>query len=143
MEMKDGKSVLVIDDDLDFQLMISFILSDRGFRVRCRLKGGADLVHRIVKRCDIVLMNVQLPGINGVDLGRQLKSDPETKQIPIILISGRADGENLLQTSRADAFIAKPFSLSILFAKMNDLLTVQVPVISSSPDGCNPKGASK
>ena len=120
--MEEGKSVLVIDDDLDFQMMISVILGNKGFRVRCLLKGKPTSVHRIARKCDIVLMDVQLPGTNGVDLGKQLKSDPKTEKIPIILISGQVDGEDLLRTSGADAFIGKPFSLSGLLAKIDDLL---------------------
>jgi CheY-like chemotaxis protein len=122
--MEEGRSVLVIDDDLDFQMMISVLLGDRGFKVRCLLKGISSSVHRIARKCDIVLMDVQLPGMSGVDLGKQLKSDPQTEKIPIILISGQADAEDLLETSGADAFIGKPFSLSGLLRKIDDLLAV-------------------
>jgi CheY-like chemotaxis protein len=120
--MGEGKSVLIIDDDLDFQMMISVILGNRGFKVRCLLDGKANAVSRIAKKSDIVLMDMQLPGINGADLGRRLKSDPQTENIPIIMISGHADGEDLLEISGADAFIEKPFSLSGLLRKMDELL---------------------
>ena len=124
--MEAGKKVLVIDDDLDFQMMISDILGTRGFNVRCLLKGRPTSVRRIARKCDIVLMDVQLPGVSGVDLGMQLKSDPQTQKIPIILISGKADAEDLLKTSGADAFIGKPFSLSGLLTKIDDLLASSV-----------------
>jgi CheY-like chemotaxis protein len=120
--MEEGKSVLIIDDDLDFQMMISVILGNRGFKVRCLLEGKANAVSRMAKKSDIVLMDMQLPGVNGADLGRQLKSNPQTENIPIILISGHADGEDLLEISCADAFIGKPFSLSGLLRKMDELL---------------------
>jgi CheY-like chemotaxis protein len=120
--MGEGKSVLIIDDDLDFQMMISAILSNRGFKVRCLLAGKANAVSRIAKKSDIVLMDMQLPGTNGADLGRLLKSNPQTENIPIILISGHADGEDLLKISGADAFIGKPFSLSGLLTKIDELL---------------------
>jgi CheY-like chemotaxis protein len=120
--MGDGKSVLIIDDDLDFQMMISVILGNRGFKVRCLLDGKPNAVSKIARESDIVLMDMQLPGTNGADLGRQLKSDPQTESIPIILISGHADGEDLLEISGADAFIEKPFSLSGLLTKMDELL---------------------
>jgi CheY-like chemotaxis protein len=120
--MGEGKSVLIIDDDLDFQMMISVILGNRGFKVRCLLDGKKNTVSRIARKSDIVLMDMQLPSTNGADLGRQLKSDPQTENIPIILISGHADGEDLLQISGADAFIRKPFSLSGLLMKIEELL---------------------
>jgi CheY-like chemotaxis protein len=121
--MGDGKSVLIIDDDLDFQVMLSVILGKQGFNVRCLLKGKEKAVYRIAKKSDIVLMDMQLPGTSGAILGKHLKSDPETENIPIILISGHADGKNLLQISGADAFIEKPFSLSGLLKKIDELLT--------------------
>ena len=117
-----GKSVLIVDDDIDFQMMISVILGNRGFKVRCLLKGRPTSVQRIARKSDIVLMDVQLPGTSGIDLGKKLKSDPQTEKIPIILISGQADGQDLLKTSCADAFIGKPFSLSGLLTKIDDLL---------------------
>lgn len=120
--MEGGKCVLIIDDDLDFQLMISDVLGNRGFKVRSLLEGRAGIVHKIAKKSDIVLMDVELPGTNGIDLGRGLKSDPETEKIPIILISGHAAGEELLKPSCADAFIGKPFSLSGLLATIDGLL---------------------
>jgi len=124
--MEAERKVLVIDDDLDFQMMISDILGNRGFKVRCLLKGRPTSVRRIARKCDIVLMDVQLLGVSGVDLGMQLKSDPQTQNIPIILISGQADAEDLLKTSCADAFIGKPFSLSGLLTKIDDLLASSV-----------------
>lgn len=120
--METGKSVLIIDDDLDFQMMVSVILGNHGFKVRCLLKGEANAVHRIAKKSDIVLMDIQLPGTNGEELGKQLKSDPQTENIPIIMISGHADGKSVLKTTGADAFIEKPFSLSGLLKKIDELL---------------------
>jgi CheY-like chemotaxis protein len=115
-------NVLIIDDDLDFQMMISIILGNRGFKVRCLLEGKANAVSRMARKSDIVLLDMQLPGTSGADLGRQLKTDPHTESIPIILISGHADGEDLLEISQADAFIGKPFSLSRLLKKIDELL---------------------
>ena len=120
--METGKSVLIIDDDLDFQMMVSVILGNRGFKVRCLLRGEPSAVYRIAKKSDIVLLDMQLPGTNGAELGKHLKDDPKTENIPIIMISGHADGKDLLQSSKADAFIEKPFSLSRLLRKIDELL---------------------
>jgi response regulator RpfG family c-di-GMP phosphodiesterase len=122
-DMGKRKNVLVVDDDLDFQMMISIILGNRGFKVKCLLNGLGNSVFQLARLSDIVLMDIELPGTNGIDLGRQLKSDPQTENIPIILISGCADGPGVLRSSRADAFIEKPFSLSGLCRKIDELLT--------------------
>lgn len=120
--MKDGKSVLIIDDDLDFQMMISVILGNRGLKVRCLLEGKIEEAHRIARKSDIILMDVMLPGTNGIDLGKQIRSDPQTQHIPIIMISAQAEGEELVETFGPDAFIKKPFSLSHLLEKIDHLI---------------------
>jgi twitching motility two-component system response regulator PilH len=121
--MGKHKNILIVDDDLDFQTMISIILGKRGFEVKCLLNGQASTFFRMAKNSDIVLMDIELPGSNGVDLGKRLKADPRTENIPIILISGSADGPCVWKSSGADAFIEKPFSLSGLYRKIDELLT--------------------
>jgi two-component system, OmpR family, alkaline phosphatase synthesis response regulator PhoP len=65
-------------------------------------------------------MDIQLPGINGIDLSRTLRADPATEKIPIILVSGHSDNQSGLTT--VNAFFGKPFSISTLLQKINELL---------------------
>jgi CheY-like chemotaxis protein len=120
--MEQYKRVLVIDDDLDYQFMISALLGSRGFKVKCLLHGNDSSLLNLAKECDIVLLDIELPGIGGVELSKTLKADPSTAQIPIILISGCVNGPKLMNMSGANAFIGKPFSLLSLFDKINELL---------------------
>jgi CheY-like chemotaxis protein len=117
------KAVLVIDDDLDFQTMVSELLKSKGFKVSCLLKGELSMVSHFARQSDIILLDIQLPGTNGIDISKTLRADPTTEKIPIILISGHSGNQSELTT--ADAFFGKPFSLSTLLEKVNELLNAE------------------
>lgn len=121
MEME--KTILIIDDDVDFQFMVGNMLRTSGYEVKTMLEGKLAAAVNIASKCDIVLLDLELPGANGVDLGERLRSSPETSNIPIILVSGHSKGDEMFIRSKADAYIQKPFSLSVLLKKIKELLT--------------------
>ena len=116
------RTILIIDDDLDFQLMVSDVLRQRGYNVRSLLGGEPGVAIELAQKCDMVLLDIQLPGTNGLDMGAKLKSLPDTEKIPIIIISGHSEVDQLYKQSHADAFIQKPFSLTGLLVKINEML---------------------
>jgi response regulator RpfG family c-di-GMP phosphodiesterase len=119
---RNEKTILVIDDDLDLQFVITTKLKSCGFRVRSLIEGKLNSTFAAVKGCDIVLLDVKLPGLSGVELGNKLKSSPETQAIPIILLTGHSDGNELFVESKANALFSKPFSLAALLSKIKELL---------------------
>ncbi|MDG2346016.1 MAG: helix-turn-helix domain-containing protein [Opitutae bacterium] len=76
---------------------------------------------------DLVLSDVMMPVMNGVELCRQLKADPETSHLPVILLTARGSQEHQLEglDSGADDYIPKPFSLPILLARVRNLLAAR------------------
>lgn len=122
--MNKNKTILIIDDDVDFHTLIGTILRNSGYKVKSLFEGTIKAASRIARKCDIVLLDFELPGTNGVDLGRQLKSDPATECIPVILISGHLEGPQLFKESKANAFLEKPFSVPGLLEKIRELLHV-------------------
>ena len=71
----------------------------------------------------MILLDIELPGMSGVDLGKQLKATPATANIPILLVSGHNKCETLFIESEANAFFQKPFSLSGLMSKIQELIS--------------------
>jgi CheY-like chemotaxis protein len=122
ISMKVNKTILVIDDDVDFQMMVGHVLNGSGYKVKSLLEGHCNKASRMARICDMVLLDIELPGDSGVDVGKQLKSDPSTENIPIIMISGHSEGQELCRESHANAFIQKPFSFSGLLLKIKELL---------------------
>jgi CheY-like chemotaxis protein len=116
------KTILIVDDDIDFQFMITTMLASNGFTVKSLIEGQLIPTVDSAKVCDMVLLDIELPGVNGVDIARKLKSIPETASIPIILLSGHHECERLFLESKANAHFKKPFSLRQLLSKVNELL---------------------
>ena len=116
------KTILIIDDDIDFQFMITSMLTSSGFGVKSLVEGKLLSTIDSAKTCDIVLLDIELPGASGVDIGKELKSQPETAGIPVILVTGHDECEELFKESRANVLFKKPFSLSLLLNKIRELL---------------------
>ena len=116
------QTILIIDDDVDFQFMIGSLLRMNGYNVKALLDGNFNAALTMASECDIILLDVDLPGMNGVDLGEKLRSAPETSKIPIMIVSGHNEGDAMFHHTPANAFIQKPFSLSGLIDKIQSLL---------------------
>src|SRR5688500_3672277 len=116
------KTILIIDDDLDFQFMVCSMLKLSGFAVKSLIEGQMYSAIDLAKTCDIVLLDVELPGTNGVDIGKMLKTLPLTAHVPIILLSAHPECERLFIESQANSFLQKPFSLNQLLSKVKELL---------------------
>ena len=85
--MLDGKNILVVEDDSDIRELISCNLKNEGHQVFEAKDGevGIDIARK--KLPDLILLDLMLPGIHGLDVCRILKSDQETKSIPIIMVT--------------------------------------------------------
>ena len=122
MPVETERKVLIIDDDIDFQFMVGTMLRNSGYIVKSVLEGKPGIAMSLARECDIILLDIELPGISGVDLGKQLKSSPDTADIPILLVSGHDECEKLFVESEANDFVQKPFSLSALMLKIHELI---------------------
>jgi DNA-binding response OmpR family regulator len=114
------KTILIIDDDLDFHTLVGGVLRKAGYKVRSLFEGRVSQVFTSIRACDMVLLDIELPGVDGVEVGRRLKSDPSTQNIPIIMITGHTEGERLFKEAKANDFIQKPFQLSGLLNKITE-----------------------
>ncbi len=109
-----GKCVLIIEDNPLNRKLFSAMVAAQGYGVLQAADGlsGIDLAHR---ECpDLIIMDILMPGISGLEATRRLKNDPETKDIPIIVTSGYVSPEDdeELRACGCDAFIAKPIGVS-------------------------------
>jgi CheY-like chemotaxis protein len=112
--------VLVVEDDTFSHQLIAITLETRGVDLVFEADGMAALARIGAVQPDLVLMDVMLPGRDGVDLTQSLKADPALAGIPVIMLTGEARREVLVRSMEAGAadFIVKPFTPDALVAKL-------------------------
>src|ERR1700754_910000 len=124
-----AKQVLIVEDERPIREMIAFGLKRAGFEVReaedCRAARAA----LADQRPDLVLIDWMLPDMSGLELTRALKRDRETRELPIIMLTARAEeGDKVAGLEGgADDYITKPFSPRELLARINAVLRRAMP----------------
>jgi two-component system, OmpR family, torCAD operon response regulator TorR len=121
-------TVLIIDDDVDLQTMMTIQLKERGFKVKSIFEGNRESASVLAQESDIILLDIDLPGANGVHIGQHLRANSETCHIPIILISSHTDAFVELSQSGANMFMRKPLLVSRVIINMNELLGSTFPL---------------
>ena len=116
--------LLIIDDDEDISAML-YLLLRKDFEVAVVTKSE-DIFPKIKNfQPDIILLDVFLTGYDGRVICKQLKFHPDSKHIPVIMVSGHDDVSETVGQYGADDFIQKPFEGEALLAKINDQLKVK------------------
>ena len=119
--MKDGASVLVVDDDPVTRQMLSGTLEERGHRVTTADDGrrGLDLVRS--ERFDVVLLDVLMPHLNGYDVLEHMKGDEALRHIPVVMVTSVDEIESAVRCIElgADDYLSKPIDPVLLIARVN------------------------
>lgn len=122
--METGKVILVVDDDRDFQTILKASFGKNGFEVRSVYNGAIGEALDKGPLPDIILLDIDLPLANGVEVGKQLKAHASTKNIPVILVSANPFVDNLCKEAGAADFVQKPFTLKALIEKVEQNLAL-------------------
>ena len=108
------KRILVVDDNKDILQVVQIILQIRGFEVKA-IWRGEDTVQAVNDFSPhIVLLDIMLGNVNGIDICNQIKSHPDTKDVCVVMFSAHGKREEILNQCPADNFIAKPFDVHSL-----------------------------
>jgi DNA-binding response OmpR family regulator len=112
--------VLVVEDEPDVAELIRYHLAKEGYEVTVLASGAEALKHARESRPDVILLDIMVPHLNGWEVCRRLKQEPETRAIPIIMVTGRAEeGDKVLGFELgADDYVTKPFSPRELLARV-------------------------
>jgi CheY-like chemotaxis protein len=113
-------TILLVEDELPIQRLLSDLLRSEGYTVICADHGVRALELIAERRPDLVVTDLMLPIMNGVELCRRVKADPSTRQIPVMAMS--AGGRQQALESGADRFLAKPFELEALLEAVERFL---------------------
>ncbi len=115
--------ILVIDDDKDLLEITQTLLVKQGFEVETNASWDDALQKIETFQPQLILLDVFLNGIDGLDICKQLKSMPHTKHIPVMIFSGYPNVAESIYEYGADDFIAKPFEVNDLITKMHSVLS--------------------
>jgi phosphate regulon transcriptional regulator PhoB len=118
------KNVLIVDDEPDLVELVSYNLKKEGFHVDTAPDGGAALEKARKKNFDLIILDLMLPGIQGIELCRILRNDPKTERVPIIMLTAKGDEADRIRglETGADDYMAKPFSPRELVARVKAVL---------------------
>ena len=114
--------ILVVDDEAPIRELLSFNLKKSGYEVETAADGRAAL--QKAPEADLVLLDIMLPEVDGLEVCRQLKADPQTSGIPIIMLTAKAEEiDRVLGLELgADDYVVKPFSMRELLARVKAVL---------------------
>src|SRR5499426_3973795 len=119
------KHILVVEDHEDNRQILRDLLAHAGYDMIEAEDGEEGLMAAARHQPDLILMDIQLPIMDGYEATRRLKADPALRAIPIIAITSYALGEDEKRARAAgcDDFVAKPYSPRVLLAKVRDYLS--------------------
>ena len=125
-------TILVVDDEPTIRVLVRAVLEGTAHRIVDAADGEHGLAIARCERPDLVLLDVALPRMSGLEVCARLKRDPATAAIPILLLSGlvQEPERRAAAEAGADGFIAKPFSPAALVAQIEETLRHRVTVTS-------------
>ena len=115
--------ILVVEDDPDIAELVEHHLSRAGYDTSV-VATGTDALEQIRRRPDLVVLDLMLPGLSGLEVCRLMRDDPQTASVPIIMLTARADEEARVRglDLGADDYVTKPFSPRELVARLRAVL---------------------
>ena len=119
-----SKRILVVEDQEDNRQILRDLLTSVGYEVIQAENGEEALATAARERPDLILMDIQLPGIDGLALTRRLKSDPATRSIPIVAFTAYAmkGDEHRMRDAGCDGYISKPIDVATFASRVRAAL---------------------
>ena len=118
------KHILVVEDEADILDLLRYNLALEGYDVSGVMSGDKALDEAIARHPALILLDVMLPGMSGLEVCRLLRTRPETAGIPIIMLTARGEESDVVVGLElgADDYITKPFSIKVLVARIHTVL---------------------
>ena len=134
--MTNGKpAILVVEDEAALVTLLRYNLEKSGYAVDEATDGEEALIRVAKSKPDLVLLDWMLPSLSGIEVCRQIRRRPETRALPIIMLTARAEDQDMVRglNTGADDYITKPFSTEALLARIRSLLRRASPSAEQAP----------
>lgn len=122
--MNENKyTILVVDDEEDIRQIVGYNLLRNGYDVK-EAQSGESVLEMDLSNIDLILLDIMMEGISGIDLAKKLKQNPKTKDIPIIFLTAKNTESDIVGglSIGGDDYIAKPFSIKEVLARVEAVL---------------------
>lgn len=122
--MRQKSRILVIEDDADIQELIQFNLENHGYNVTTRMDGEEGLAYAFSNELDLLILDIMLPGIDGISVLREIRGHKKTESLPVIMLSAKGEESDVVVGLElgADDYMAKPFSPKELYSRIKAIL---------------------
>jgi two-component system phosphate regulon response regulator PhoB len=126
------EKILVVDDEEDILELVRYNLVKEGYHVTGALTGEDALKRARAELFDLIVLDLMLPGIDGLDVAKKLKNDKKTEQVPIVMLTAKGEEADVVTGLElgADDYVTKPFSPRVLIARIRTILRRKI----SKPD---------
>ncbi|MEO1280998.1 MAG: phosphate regulon transcriptional regulator PhoB [Pseudomonadota bacterium] len=121
--------VLIVEDELPLAELLRYNLESEGFRVSHAETGEDAEILVAEDKPDLILLDWMLPGVSGIELCRRMRNKPETKAVPIVMLTARGEESDAIRglDTGADDYVVKPFSVPELMARVRTILRRAAP----------------
>lgn len=118
------KRILVVEDHEDNRRIVRDLFTSAGYEILEAVTGEDGVAMAERERPDLILMDIQLPGLDGYEATRRIKANPELRGIPIIVVTSYAlsGDDQKAMAAGADGYVSKPFSPRALLAKVREFV---------------------
>ena len=118
-------TILVVDDEPDVVEIVRFRLERDGHTILSAADGPTGLVNAFTRHPDLVILDVMMPGIDGFEVAFQMKNNPRAANIPVIMLTAKADFSSVAQgwNMDVDNYVTKPFEVDDLAETVKNVLT--------------------
>jgi two-component system phosphate regulon response regulator PhoB len=116
--------IFIVEDEPDIADLLSYNLTREGYKVSVANRGDQAIGEIFRWQPSLILLDLMLPGLGGIEICRQLKAKPETAKIPIIMVTARGDETDIVVglAMGADDYIVKPFGINVVLARIHAVL---------------------
>lgn len=120
--------ILIVDDEEDIRELVELNLRREGYQTLTCDTGERALELVDSKRPDLVVLDLMLPGVDGLEVCKRLKADPDTRQVPVVMLTAKGEEADVVAGLElgADDYVTKPFSGKVLVARVRRLLRRQM-----------------
>lgn len=117
-----GKKILLVDDDQDFSQLLEFDFKKRGYQVATANNGEEGLTKAVTEKPDLIILDIKMPKMDGYTFVRRLKKDPETKDLPLVVLTSYEPMKDMFQLEGVSDYFVKSANMDNLMKTVEKYL---------------------